>query len=293
MIQIRSVSVSLLALTALLVGQPTPVPAEGRPLTEQSPAPAVTTVALSGIDWSQVEPSFADLSGVFDLPRDRADAWLEPERFTDCLKVSCIALTFDDGPLPGHTDRLLEILAEHEVSATFFVVGRMVNNYPELLQAAIAAGHEIAGHSYSHARLTELGSESLHRDFERTNQAIKDVSGDYPSYFRPPYGMHNQRVRDAAQQPTVMWSIDPQDWRKANSASDLARYVLARAHPGAIVLMHDSHAKTATALPEIILGLREQGYELVTVAEILGPSLNPQAVYRSGLTPPPSDPAAE
>ena len=287
MIQLRSATIPLLALTALLIGQPTPAPAEfGTPYPLATPTPSESPVAESGIDWSEVEPSFADLSGVFDLPIDQADPWLEPEKFTDCTQVSCIALTFDDGPLPGHTDRILEILAEHETTATFFVVGRMVNNYPDLLLATIASGHEIAAHSYSHARLTELGTDSLLRDFEQTNQAIQRVSGDYPSYYRPPYGMHNQRVRDAAQQPTIMWSIDPQDWRKANSASEISRYVLSRAHPGAIVLFHDKLNKTAQALPEIILGLREQGYELVTVAEILGSPLNPEAIYRSGLTPP-------
>lgn len=292
--RLRLVVLPLLATSTFLVGQPTPASlnpnaAIATPDAEQ----AQSARPESGIDWSLAEPSFPDLTGIYPLPVDTADPWLEPEKITDCSKVACIALTFDDGPLPGYTDGILEILDQLDAMATFFVVGRMVNNYPDLLLAIMEQGHELAGHSYSHSRLTELGSESLARDFAKTNSALRDLTGREPAYYRPPYGMHNQRVRAAAEAPTIMWSIDPQDWRRTTTAAQMVRYVLDRAHPGAIVLFHDQMTKTAKALPEIIEGLRGEGYELVTVAEILGPNLDSNAVYRSGLTPPATDPAAD
>ena len=284
--ELRFALLPLTLVAALIVGQPTPPTSNPKASIWTLPAPTEETRPASGIDWSAVEPSFPDFTGVYPIPVDSADPWLEPERFTDCTKVACIALTFDDGPLPGPTDAALKVLEEMAVPATFFVVGQFVKKYPEVLLETIAQGHEVAAHSYAHSRLTELSSESLTRDFDKTNSILLEVTGQTPSYYRPPYGMHNQRVRDAAGMPTIMWSIDPQDWRKANSASQIVRYVLSRAHPGAIVLFHETLAKTTLALPEIIAGLREQGYELVTLKEILGSPLNPEAVYRSGLTPP-------
>lgn len=291
MSRIRAVFASLAVVSALLIGQPAPPPLNPNSIAQPEDSEnGDEELAASGIDWSQVEPSIADWTGVYPLPNDTADPWLEPEKFTDCAQVACVALTFDDGPLPGYTERILEILNEYDAPATFFLVGQLVKRYPELVLETIAQGHEVAAHSYSHSRLTELGGDSLRRDFDRTNDILNAVTGHKPPYYRPPYGMHNQRVREAAQMPTIMWSIDPQDWRKANSASEVASYVLARAHPGAIVLFHDKMDKTAVALPQIIAGLRAQGYELVTVAEILGSALIPEAVYRSGLIPPFSDP---
>lgn len=286
MTELRLALVPLTLVAALIVGQPTPETLNPKASIWPLPGPTEEVRPASGIDWSSVQPSYPDLTGVFPVPVDSADAWLEPEKFTDCTKVACIALTFDDGPQPGPTDAALEVLKQLDVPATFFVVGQFVKKYPELLLETLAQGHEVAAHSYAHSTLTELGSESLRRDFDKTNAVLLEVTGNTPRYYRPPYGVHNQRVRDAAQMPTIMWSIDPQDWRKANSASQIVRYVLSRAHPGAIVLFHEKMAKTVSALPEIIAGLREQGYELVTVSEILGSPLSPEAVYRSGLTPP-------
>ncbi len=192
-----------------------------------------------------------------------------------------VALTFDDGPGP-YTAELLDTLDSYGARATFFDVGENVVARPELVRRQAGAGHEIGNHSWSHPRLTGLGAERLREEIDRTSAAIGEVTGTAPRLLRPPFGEHDERVREAAGMPLIMWSVDPEDWRVRDTAH-VTRAVLDRVRPGDVVLMHDIQRTTVAAVPEILRVLSGRGYRFVTVSELYagpdGGALLPGAVY--------------
>ncbi|WP_372697204.1 polysaccharide deacetylase family protein [Arthrobacter sp. JSM 101049] len=194
-------------------------------------------------------------------------------RSPDCGHVKCIALTFEDGPGP-ETGRLLSILEEHDALATFFVVGPQIGRYGAELRQAVAAGHEIGNHGWSHRALTSMPAEQARRELGRTDDAIAAATGASSTLMRPPYGATSPEVNRLAHTPVALWDVDPLDW--VHHDPDLVvDAVLRRAHPGAIVLLHGS-AGTAESLPRILAGLGGRGYHFVTVSELLAP-MDPEA----------------
>lgn len=183
-------------------------------------------------------------------------------------KVKKIALTFDDGPHPKVTPQILKILEEYDAKATFFVVGNKVKNNPKVLQAVADAGHEIGNHTYSHAKLTALSARKIKLQIDSTDAAIKAAIGQNATVFRPPYGAYNKIVTSQLKVPNVLWTIDTLDWKHHNPKKILA-LVEKNAKNGSIVLLHDIHQTTADALEPILAWLQKQGYEFVTVSEIL------------------------
>lgn len=193
-------------------------------------------------------------------------------RDVDCEVKKCVALTFDDGPSAATTPRLLDILAEEDVRATFFVVGSQVQARPDLVAREVVDGHEVGSHSWSHPDLTVLSDDALRSEVSDTHQAIVDATGVEPRLFRPPYGAHNDAVdavlREAGYAEAI-WSVDTLDWQHHDPVKTAA--AASQAKPGAIVLMHDIHAATIDAVPDAIRSLRDQGYEFVTVSEMVAP----------------------
>lgn len=182
-----------------------------------------------------------------------------------------VALTFDDGPYPIWTAEYLKVLQEYQVKATFFLVGKRVEWYPDLAKKIIAYGCEIGSHSYEHGRLTEFVEGEVQKDFQKTFDTIKKVTGQELGIFRPPYGAYNNIVVDTAQsfgQTPVNWNVDPRDW-DTNDAQAVANRVLAKVTDGAIVVMHEGRESTLKAIPQIIDGLHAQGFELVTVSALM------------------------
>jgi peptidoglycan/xylan/chitin deacetylase (PgdA/CDA1 family) len=189
-----------------------------------------------------------------------------------------IALTFDDGPDPEWTPRVVEALAAHDVRATFFLVGERAVRAAAAVRAIIAAGHEIASHGWSHRSLWLCGPRRTAEEIDRAQDAIAGLSGAKPRFFRPPWGMVNAamfpllRARDLR---PIFWSIQPEGLRPA-SADEQWTHVVSHAHAGAIVDLHDAEgtpgapARLLAALPSMIGGLRGAGYELATVGELLG-----------------------
>jgi peptidoglycan/xylan/chitin deacetylase (PgdA/CDA1 family) len=182
-----------------------------------------------------------------------------------------IALTFDDGPKPL-TPELLAILDEYGVRATFFICGSVVDVWQAEFDLLCDSGHEIGNHSWSHPHLTRLSEYDIIEQLEPTNDLIEDCSGQRPQLFRPPYGAYNEYVIGAAERmgmATIMWDIDPKDW-KDPSPDLIAEYVVSRATSGSIVLLHEGHQNTLTALPIILDTLMAEGYRFITVGEMLG-----------------------
>lgn len=183
-----------------------------------------------------------------------------------------IALTFDDGPHPDLTPKLLDILRQNGVRATFFVVGSNVKAYPEIARRIVAEGHEIANHSWSHPALTKLGAAGLRHEIEDTNAVIESVTGRRPANMRPPYGALNPRVRDyltkGQNMNIILWSVDPLDWKRPG-AQVVAQRLVEGAAPGGILLAHDIHPGTVEAIPDVIAQLKAKGYGFATVGQLL------------------------
>ena len=182
---------------------------------------------------------------------------------------SCkIALTFDDGPHPYYTEQLLDGLKERGVVATFFVTGEHAELHPDIIKRMQEEGHLIGNHTYSHIQLTKANREGFKEELIRTNEIINGITGEEVIFVRPPYGTWEKSLESELNMFPVLWNIDPLDWC-SNSADSIERKILSKAEENAIILMHDSYAPTVTAALYVIDELQKQGYEFVTVDEIL------------------------
>ncbi len=189
-----------------------------------------------------------------------------------------VALTFDDGPDPRFTSDVLEVLNQYNVPATFFLLGSRAAAYPELVTQIQNEGHVIGNHTYFHPNLVdESDIATLEREVSRTEDAINEITGYRTSLFRPPYGfLYDELVEklDEMQYSVIGWSVDSLDWEE-EPPEVIASNVLDIMHPGAIILMHDGadwdgdRTNTIESLHQIIPALQQQGYEFVTVPELL------------------------
>ena len=184
-----------------------------------------------------------------------------------------IALTFDDGPWPGYTAQILEILKKNDVKATFFVVGQVLNNYPDLGKRIVTEGHTIGNHTWNHW-YHYFNKQAASLEIDRTSDLIYKTTGTKTTLFRPPGGMlHNGLAAYAKSKnyTVVMWSADSIDYALP-SPPVLVNRVLKQASPGGIVLLHDGggpRKNTVAALPTMISKLKKQGYRFVTIPELL------------------------
>lgn len=198
-----------------------------------------------------------------------------------------VAMTFDDGPHPRNTPRLLDMLRDRNIKATFYVIGRNVDLYPALTRRIVAEGHEIGNHTYTHGNLTKMSDEKVREEMVKCRASIAKASGVQPRTMRPPYGALLQRQRSMIHSefgyPTIMWSVDPRDWQRPGPSVVTSR-ILSGTTPGAIILAHDLHAPTVDAMPGTLDGLLRKGYKFVTVSQLL--AMKPDSAQASN-TPAP------
>lgn len=184
-----------------------------------------------------------------------------------------VALTFDDGPHPVHTPILLDILAARGVLATFYVIGAKVKRHPELVQRMVSEGHELGNHTWSHLNLTKQSDEAVLQEVDFTQEIIWRTVGHVPVTMRPPYGEFDKQQRQMLATkrnlPTVIWSVNSQDWRRPGEQVVVDRIVNG-AHPGAVVLAHDIHGPTISAMPAVLDGLQARGFACLTLSELSG-----------------------
>lgn len=183
-----------------------------------------------------------------------------------------VAITIDDGPHPKTTPEILAVLREKDVKVTFFVLGVNAQKNPKLVAQELLEGHEIGSHAYSHTRLVKLSEDKIDEELNQTERAIMLI-GPKPTLFRPPGGAYNSKVLSSIEHKgytMILWSVDPDDWRRP-SVDDLVERVMANVKPGSIILLHDGQypLPTPKALAIIIDRLRNEGYSLVTVSELL------------------------
>lgn len=185
-----------------------------------------------------------------------------------------IALTFDDGPHPRYTRKILDVLAKYNVKATFFVIGQNIEYYPGIVEQIIAEGHEIGNHTYRHKRTKTLDSASFCDDVRRCDGMIEASCNSKARLFRPPEGYVDDKVKEIARElgySIILWNIDTRDWEHA-STDQIARCVTEKAEAGDIILMHDyvsGKSSTVDALEVIIPSLLSRGYRFVRVSELI------------------------
>ncbi|MFC8098976.1 polysaccharide deacetylase family protein [Streptomyces sp. NPDC057363] len=201
----------------------------------------------------------------------------------DCGRVKCIALTFDAGP-SEHSARLLDILKEKKVPATFFLLGkRHIDTYPELVRRMADEGHEVASHTWTHKILTDAEPDEIREELERPNKEIERLTGQRPTLMRPPQGRTDDTVHEISRElglAEVLWSVTAKDYQ-TNDSDLITERVLKQSSRDGIILLHDIYDGTVPAVPGIIDALKKRGYVLVTVPQLLAPGkAEPGKVYR-------------
>ena len=190
-----------------------------------------------------------------------------------------LALTFDDGPNDPHTLRLLEVLAKHEVKATFFMIGRFVRERPEIARAVTQAGHVIGNHTYTHPNLFFASGSQLARELDDCEKALADAVGEHSRLFRPPFGLRRPgTLRAVAGRglTTVMWSVTGFDWRLP-TAEAIEQRVARGLRGGDVILLHDGghrhmgvdRAPTVAATERLVTRYKGEGYSFVTIPEMM------------------------
>jgi peptidoglycan/xylan/chitin deacetylase (PgdA/CDA1 family) len=210
------------------------------------------------------------------LPENRTSVYTRCE-----TEQPIIALTFDDGPDPVLTPKLLDILKERGLTATFFMVGRNVSAFPAIVRRMVQEGHEVGNHSWSHPLLTQLGPQSVESQLRRTHDAIVKACGVAPLLYRPPYGAttasQRLRIEKSFGYPAILWDVDPLDWQTPRQAQKVYDRILSRVRPGSIILCHDIHETTIAAMPVVLDDLKARGYAFATVTQLIAHTTPPPA----------------
>jgi peptidoglycan/xylan/chitin deacetylase (PgdA/CDA1 family) len=183
-----------------------------------------------------------------------------------------VAMTFDDGPSAENTPRLLDMLKERDIKATFFMIGENAARWPEIVKRVAAEGHEIGNHSWSHPLLAKMTDDEVREQLQKTQDAIVQASGYTPGLLRPPYGGFTGRQRRWANAifgyKIIFWDVDPLDW-KIHDSNHVESEILKQTKPGSIILAHDIHKTTVDAMPETLDALLAKGFKFVTVSELI------------------------
>jgi len=185
-----------------------------------------------------------------------------------------VALTFDDGPSKKYTMKYLGLLREKQVRATFFLIGRNVQKNPALTALIAGEGHEIANHTYDHY-IKKMSEAVIKDQISRTSNLLKEWTQQEIKYVRPPGGNNSIKMKSVAAEldmQVVMWNVDPQDWNEDTTPAKIITSIKKQLTPGSIIVLHEGKPQTLKALPALIDELRQDGWDFVTVSELLGVS---------------------
>jgi polysaccharide deacetylase family sporulation protein PdaB len=184
-----------------------------------------------------------------------------------------VALTFDHSWGNKFTPPILDTLKQNQIKVTFFIMGPWAKKYPEVAKRMVADGHEIASHGYRHENYGDMTPDWVKEDIQKSHAQIKEVTGAEPTLIRPPNGHYSQKSLKATDElgyKTIIWNVDSLDWKNPGRDVIIER-VMKRIKPGAIILMHasDTPVQTAEALPILLQKIKAEGYQIVTVGELL------------------------
>lgn len=220
------------------------------------------------------------ITGYRSALTQRVDAWSEgidvhvSEKEADVteeeegLSEKKIAITFDDGPHPVYTEKLLKGLKKRNIKATFFVLGQKAKEHPEIIEQMKEDGHIIGNHTYTHIQLRSSNREKFRDELVLTNEVISSITGEEVQYVRPPYGTWDKKLEEELNMFPVLWNVDPNDWCTGN-ADKVTRRIVDKAKENSIILLHDCYQSSVDAALASIDILTKEGYEFVTVEEIL------------------------
>jgi peptidoglycan/xylan/chitin deacetylase (PgdA/CDA1 family) len=186
------------------------------------------------------------------------------------VRGNSVALTFDDGPVAGVTDPILDHLKRHGARATFFQIGRQIELHPDLARRVVEEGHEVGNHTATHPRLSTLDLDGVRVEIEKTEEIIKHQLPRHWHWFRPPFACLRQEQLSVVKSlglTAVYWSVNSKDW-KGRPAEEIAARVLQRVGPGDVILLHDRPTVTVEVVALILRGLDERGLRSVTLSEL-------------------------
>lgn len=244
-------------------------------IDEQEITPVITPEAT---------PTPAPTVTVTPTPEPTPEATPTPEPTQEATEQKLVALTFDDGPYPPVTSRILALLEQYDSHATFFVMGDRMDTYPDMVKEVFEAGNQIGNHTLSHKQLTKLTVSQIKHEVEYSNELINKNAEVGDAYLRPPYGAKNDTVKSTVKVPMILWSVDSLDWSSKNKDA-IYKEIMDHVQDGDIILMHDLYSTTADAMELVIPELIKQGYQLVTVEELLrlkGITAEAGVVYHNG-----------
>lgn len=207
----------------------------------------------------------------------------QTDKVTNNININqkVVALTFDDGPYGTYTERVLNILKKENVSATFFLIGKNVKNYPLITKKILALGNVIGNHTYSHSKkFAEMPVADFVKDLNQAESIITSTTNLHLKLFRPPYGNISPMMQKELKKrgyTTVMWNVDPRDWDLNKTPKQIENNIVNNIKPNSIIVLHDGHetanysrVNIVTALPKIIEDLKKMGYTFMTVDKLLG-----------------------
>lgn len=251
------------ALCALALGVFSMAPAHGRYAVDDSPSAPHAAHAAAML------PEHEPVTGAESAARAEDDrlgiVWSVPVRRPE------IALTFDDGPFPFYTPLLLHILDSAHVRATFFLVGRNVQEFPELVERIVASGDEIGNHTFNHYHLIGLDDAEVRFQVEEAARVLQPFTREPLTLFRPPHGKITPHIAEIVHDlgyRTIFWTDGVRDYKPMDPVLEAER-IVAHATPGGIILLHNGETNTVEALPTIISELRAHGFEIVPVGQLL------------------------
>lgn len=245
-----------------------------------SPTPASPESELKNVPPPSRETLASAPAGYLDLPQKAKIGYSSVH-----VDGPYIAMTFDDGPSATLTPKLLDYLKSKGIKVTFFVVGENAAAHPEILKRAVAEGHEIGNHSWSHPDLAKMSDDAVRSELQKTQDAIVAGIGTKPTLLRPPYGAITQRQKEWIAKEfgyqIILWDVDPNDWKIIKGESAAQRSARVEnvilngdktehgARSGSIILSHDIHATTVDIMPETLDTLLARGFKFVTVSQLI------------------------
>lgn len=221
------------------------------------------TVLVQSAGLIAIEIPYAELEHI--IKKKATVRYIDPNK-------PMVALTYDDGPFPKVSNRILNCLSKHDSVATFFMLGQNVKRYPKVVQRKAQLGMELGSHTWSHPNLLELKKKDIKAEINKTNNALINACGQSASVFRPPYGNIDDKILKSVDMPAVLWSVDTLDWksRKAKSVVNVVKKIEKEdGLDGRVILMHSLYPSTAKATEMLVPWLKKKGYQLVTVSEML------------------------
>lgn len=213
-----------------------------------------------------IKVNYNDVKDMLDIPVSYDSTYAPEDGTTIDLNKKLVAITFDDGP-GSYTNELLDILEDNKARSTFFMLGKNISYYADVVKRAAKLKMEIGYHSYAHTSFKRQELATVQEEFNLSNETLKNITGDTFHLVRPPYGAINNDIKNALDAPFILWNIDTEDWRHRDS-DYLVNYTLEHLNDGNIILFHDIHKTSVEAIRKLLPILYVRGYQVVTVSDL-------------------------